>query len=188
MVSTPTAPSRSIWMCRMPASFSRSAASARPRAPPAGAGRSRCRASPARPLGDRLADDRRVAAQRVAAQRVEHARRRARGARRAPPCPRWRRAADRCRAARRPRAPRRGSAAAPRRAITPTPLFSAISCSALARPPRVGSFIAVTASPGASARAHQAVDGRDVGLQRAVELELVARRQDGEARGRRSCR
>ncbi len=38
-----------------------------------------------------------------------------------------------------------GTACSERR--TPTPLFSAISCSALASPPRVGSFIATTPSP-----------------------------------------
>ena len=43
------------------------------------------------------------------------------GARRGPPCPRWRRRADRCRAARRPRAPPDGPAPRSRSITMPTP-------------------------------------------------------------------
>ena len=64
---------------------------------------------------------------------------------------------------------------------TPTPLFSAISCSALARPPRVGSFIATTPSPAApSTCADQPVQRGHVGAEVALELQLLAGSEHGE--------
>ena len=59
----------------------------------------------------------------------------------------------------------------------PTRLFSAISCSADATPPRVGSFIAtMRARRAVERRANQSVDRRDVGPQIAVERQPVAPR------------
>ena len=65
------------------------------------------------------------------AQRREDQRRRRPRGRRSAPCLRWRRAADRCRPAPRRRGPQARTGSAASSSTMPTPLFAAISCSAL---------------------------------------------------------
>ena len=110
-------------------------------------------------LGDARADDGGVAC-RAGARAAPRARARpSPAARRGPPCPRWRRGADRCRAGRPPRAPRTSPGRRGSSSRMPTRLFSAISWRAEERPPRVGSFMATIAPSAADERrADQAVD------------------------------
>ena len=108
-------PSRSGCVCIAGASADARAA-ARPRARPAGADRGPV-SRMTRPGRSEMqvADDRRVPPQGVGAERREHGLGRLGATRRSRPCPRWPRAADRCRAAPRPRGRRRGPERAPPR-------------------------------------------------------------------------